>query len=239
MSSACGRVRSCCGLTAWLRHVMTHTHTHTHTCSDLACTRSRFHCNMYWSTCAEGRWRRSNVSRPIDGARLSAGSWHVEPVGDTLGLPLKLRDVWQLLSQLVMIGPVSGSWAGSLLPRLARDQRWETERGLCASWAPARSLVRRSAWGGEGGHAAARSVMETRADPGSDCVFEVQQWWRVWTESSLIDQCDWLSAQWSCEMILFVVAVVRSLFLIHVSDQGDYKITFDQLINLIFHISAL
>lgn len=39
-------------------------------------------------------------------------------------------------------------------------------------------------------------------------------------------------------MFLFVV-VVRSLFLICVSDQGDYKITFDQLINEIFHISCL
>lgn len=44
--------------------------------------------------------------------------------------------------------------------------------------------------------------------------------------------------QWSREMFLFVV-VVRSLFLICVSDQGDYKITFDQLINEIFHISCL
>ena len=214
----------------------THTHTHTHMqwsgLHTVTFPLQHVLIDMCRGTVAAVKRFQADWWRPSLCWKLTrrTGRWHTRSSAEAAGrlaasLPARHDRAcfWQLGRQ-----PVTSAGSWSALRDGARSVRIMSSGSLS-----------RSAWGGEGGHAAARSVMETRADPGSDCVFEVQQWWRVWTESSLIDQCDWLSAQWSCEMILFVVAVVRSLFLIHVSDQGDYKITFDQLINLIFHISAL
>lgn len=146
-----------CWVMLW-SHRLTETHddTHTHTHTQWSgCTRSRFHCNKYWSTCAGGQTFPGRLMAPSLCRKLTCrtGLWHTRSSAEAAGrlaasLPAR-RDracSWQLCRQPVTS---AGSWSA------LRDG----ERSVCImSWC----VCAHTAWGGE----------EDALQPPSG------QWWR-------------------------------------------------------------